>query len=132
MSLERQIKYNVEIDTDEQVDLNNYWTFLIVNTPQEIQRITQRILRTLSDREKFRRADSYHELAENLIKGSKGLHYKAFTLESTAGQLSPQDKRGIYDQLSKFRPDRDLTRTKTDIWFEEVYIPKLQRESRRL
>ncbi len=125
-NIERQIKYNIETDFDEQTELRYTWTILIVNEPREINRITQRFSDQLSDSRKFRRGKERYLIADsNPVE--KGLHYRVFTMKSTCGELPNEDKMKIYNQLGKFKKERDFTPNKDEIWFDEIYIPRLRK-----
>jgi hypothetical protein len=123
--MERQIRYNVETNFDEQNELRHTWTICIINEPREIGRITQRFADQLSDSTKFRRGNERYMIINNDLIEDQGIHYRAFTMKSNCGELPNEDKRKIYDRLDKFKKDRDLTPDKNDVWFGKVYIPRL-------
>lgn len=113
----RQVKYNIETDTGDQIYLRYQWTICIINEPIEIKRIKERMLEVIAPSAELR------ELATNCIKGSGGLHYEAFCIQSEKGNLTSEEKRRVYDNLLAFKKDRDLTSKKNDVWFDEIYIP---------
>jgi len=127
----RQIRYNIETDTAEQETLRHRWTFFILNEQTEIKRIKERCISKLSQNSEFNKADDYQELAENSIPKTGGLHYLAFAVSSTKGDLTSSDKGKIYTRPQKFTLDRRLTPEKNDIWFDTIYLPSLLEEYTR-
>jgi len=121
----RQIRYNVETNTDEQAVLRHNWTFFILNEPREIKRLEQRILKTLAP------VDEFQELAREQIPNSNGLNYQAFQIKSNKGWLTFDEKRQIYKvDKTQFKHDRQLDSIgqQPDIWFENIYVPGVLRE----
>jgi len=70
---ERQLRWYVESESDPTI---HHWSFLIINEPREIDRITQRIKKYLAP------TDSEQIGSERQIPNSRGLHYKLVTIDS--------------------------------------------------
>jgi len=118
----RQIRYYIITNTGIQERPRHKWTFCIINESKEIDRIKQRILRTLAP------ASDFETLGVGQIKHSKGLQYKAFSIKSDKGELNLDERQHIYQvDKSQFGLDRGLERIgyPEDVWFEEVYIPSV-------
>ncbi len=122
----RQIKYNMETDTGDQISLRHRWTFFILNEQTEINRIAQRIRNTLAP------CDEEDILCEARIPSSDRLRYKAFAISSDKGNFKPGDKGRIYHRPKKFRQDRALTPDKDEIWFDETYLPRILKQYQNL
>jgi len=97
--IDRQIRYNFETNTGDQIPARHRWTFLIINEPKEIRRIKERIYKQLQ------MITDFTELDSGLIRGSRGLYYYFFAFSSDKAHI--EDKTKIYSSKN-FRQDRDL------------------------
>ena len=96
--IERQVRYNIHTSTGEQQFERHKWTFMIINTPTEIERIRERIFRQL---ELIRDGN----FGKDILPSSGGLYYDCFWITSQRGKLEEPNK--IYAS-KKFKLDRDL------------------------
>lgn len=97
---ERGIRWNVNIKTGEQERTRYRYTFAIVNTPREIERIQGRIF------DKLAPIDEFREICDYPISQSDGLHCDVFSFSTDVGKIRHPEK--IYANLKQFRHDRDL------------------------
>jgi hypothetical protein len=95
----RQVRYNMETSTDEQVAMRHQWYFFILNTPIEIGRIQQRILEELAT------CNNLIQLDSGVIVPKHSLHAKLIQFESNKGEI--EDRKKIYNS-EKFYQDRNL------------------------
>ena len=95
--IERQVRYNIHTYTGEQEFERHKWTFMVINTPTEIERIRERIFRQL----KPIRDGGF---GKDILPDSDGLHYDCFWITSEFGKIE-EDK--IYAS-KKIKLDRDL------------------------
>jgi hypothetical protein len=109
--VKRQIRYYVRTNTDEQASMRHEWTFLIVNEPREIKRITQKLLDYLAP------VDNFMDICDASAPYSKGIHCKVLCFSSEKGKL--EDKSKIYASKN-FRRDRDLARDRVtwSAWYD--------------
>jgi len=99
VKIQRQVRYNLFIDTGEQVLSRYRWIVAIINEPREIKRIEQRCYEQLAN------VNDVNVNYDSLIKES-GLHCKIISFSSEKGKIMWPEK--IYAS-SNFKRDRDLT-----------------------
>lgn len=95
----RQLRYNLQTDTGEQVYLKHRWTVALVNDNREINRIKERIFFQLNP------VDDLNINYESSIPNSNGLHCYIFSFSSNKGKFVEPSK--IYDSKN-FKKDREL------------------------
>ena len=95
----RKIRWNMEIDTGEQVRGRYKYTVAILNEPREIKRIKQRFIEQMNPLE-------IRNISDYLIPKSRGLHCMIFSLSSEKGEIKYPNK--IYKNPSQFKRDRGL------------------------
>ncbi|MFZ1970940.1 MAG: hypothetical protein WAU65_02040 [Candidatus Nanoarchaeia archaeon] len=98
MEIDRQVRYNTKTGTGDQELARHRWTFLIINTPDEISRIRERIYQQLKPM-------NHRSLDEGLIVSSGGIHYDFFSFSSERGAIPEPSK--IF-RSNKLRKDRNL------------------------
>jgi len=111
------------------------WIFFILNKPDEIRRIKERINSVFADPGKFSTISLDRDgiLTHGRIKSSEGLHYLVYNFYTNKGKINFNEKNRIYKQPRKFKESRDLDiilkRTmyeeETEQWFKEIYIPQI-------
>ena len=124
MEVARQIRYYVKTDTAEQEVMRHLWIVCIINQQKEIERIQEKLLKTLA------RVDEFTVIVENLINKSRGMHYKVLGFKSKRWEMSCEERKETYDvPRGQFKLDRELSRLgePVDEWFEENYIPAILR-----
>jgi len=99
--VKRKIRYNIYTNTGEQEFLRNRWTFAIINNPNEIKKIQQKLFTQLNPC-----ADLYENYSCG-IKNSNGLHCKVFSFSSEKGKFSLKE---VYNS-NDFKKDRNLKDT---------------------
>ncbi len=112
--VKRQVRWNMETDTGEQVRLRHKYTFLVVNENKEINRITERIFQQLAPVDEYDHIGVYH------IKKSNGLLCDVFSFLTDKGRIEHPEL--IYNNLINFVHDRDLKSRP-----EEDILPYLER-----
>lgn len=104
MNIKRQFRYNRKEGSNYVFNYKtNEWLFLIINTSTEIPTIQQRTYEVFSKSEPIMH---YQNLLDESIPKT-GLRYRLFTLESTKGVITPEDRKFIYNG-EIFKLDRDL------------------------
>jgi hypothetical protein len=102
MTLERQILYNFKTSKVEQDRLPHRWTFVIVNTPYNIEEIKQKIYENLQP------VDDLNEIGDYPLKGTNGLHCVCFSISSSKSEI---EREAVYNSLN-FREDRRVKEMK--------------------
>ena len=99
----RQIKWYCKSDP---ITEKHHWSFLIINTSNEIDRIKQKI------REELRPTDNERQRTSGLIKGTNGLHYNLTTIDSYL--VHPRTIRRTSVYSGKWTKDRNLEERKSE------------------
>ncbi len=86
-------------NTGDQIILRHRYTVAILNEPQEINRIRQRLITALSP------ADDMNSNYSLQIPNSEGLYLEIFSFSSSRGQI--ENPKSIYDSPN-FKKDRHL------------------------
>jgi len=115
--VERQVRWNLETDTGEQVRPRYKYFFVIINKPKEIRRIRERILGQLAS------ASEFDPLCDYLFENSGGLHGKVFSFLSERGRI--EHPEAIYDNLRQFKKDRDLGQRTEEQWI--FYLKRFEK-----
>ena len=111
---ERKLHWYVK---SEDNPTTHHWSFLIVNTPDEREKIIQRARQTLAP------TDDERIVTEGTIPNSNGLHYALITLDSYKRENPDRiDLDDIY-QGRKIK-DRNLTPHKTTDGLE-IYVSNM-------
>ena len=95
----RQVKYNMITDTADRLRLRHQWTFLILNTAGEINRIQGRILEQLAT------CDNLTKLDSGILVPKESLMGRLIYFDCEQGKI--EDKDAIY-KSRKFYKDRNL------------------------
>ena len=114
---QRQVRYNMVTDIGIQERMRHEWSFFILNSKTEIDRIQERILEHLAV------CDDLNELDSGILIPKEYLHGRLITFKSEKGKIIDRSK--IYDS-NKFYKDRNL-HPMNDIKFEKYcqkFIPR--------
>ena len=95
----RQVRYNIKTATGDQEFARHRWTFMIINTPDEIKRIRERVYQQLAP------VVECKNLYNEPISNSNGLHGDFFSFSTY--KMKIEDTHAIYD-AKNFKKDRNL------------------------
>lgn len=119
MCLERQLRYYLEVSTEEQNPTPHHWIFYIQNTKREATLIQERILEELA------MCNNLTTLESGIIIPKLSIIARLIEFDSQKGKI--ENQRGIYNS-SNFKKDRNLKRKYqiTEAQFVDYYTKFLK------
>ena len=118
----RQLRYWRETIEGEQEQFNNRWTLLIINTPEEIERIMERSLGVFAGVGEFNRGVESRVLSEGKFPDLPGMGYCALEVLSTRGKIEYNEWETIYASPGRRIRERKLGGEKEnpEFWFYQL------------